>query len=93
MENNVLRILLIEDQPEFTGRIREMLNEAKGTAFELESFDNFEAGLVALIGGGIDLGCVLGNGAFEVQNLDPLDRPGGQRGRRGRSGVARWPAG
>ncbi len=51
MEDDLLKILLIESQPEFTRKIEEMLKEAKGATFELVSFDNFEDGLTCLMGG------------------------------------------
>ena len=58
METKPLRILLIEDEAEFTGQVKEMLEQAKGEVFELVAFDNFEAGLAGLAAGGVDLALI-----------------------------------
>jgi sigma-B regulation protein RsbU (phosphoserine phosphatase) len=58
MENQSLRILLIEGQPEFARRAGEMLAQAKGAVFEVVSFFNFEEGLARLIDGNFDLALI-----------------------------------
>ncbi|MDB6023608.1 MAG: putative sensor protein [Pedosphaera sp.] len=58
MENDPLKILLIEGEAEFARRIQEMLEQAKGAAFELTSFHDFETGLASLIRGRFDLALI-----------------------------------
>lgn len=58
MENQTLKILLIEGHPEFARRVGEMLAQAKGAVFELASFHNFEDGLARLINGNFDLALI-----------------------------------
>ncbi len=58
MENNLLKILLIEGSPEFTSQIQEMLTEAKGATFDLVAFNNFEDGLTCLMSGVFDLALI-----------------------------------
>lgn len=48
MENNPLKILLIESDVDFTRRIHEMLRDAKGVEFQLTACEQFEAGLARL---------------------------------------------
>ena len=55
MEREAVRILLIEDNPGDVRLIREMLTEAKGTQFRLESADRLTEGLERLARGGIDV--------------------------------------
>lgn len=55
MTTNLTRILLIEDNPGDVRLIREMLREAEGAKFEMESVSRLEAGLGRLEEGGIDL--------------------------------------
>src|SRR5580704_6661060 len=58
MENNFLKILLIEGRAEFVATIGDMLAQAKGMACELVAFNNFEDGLASLIKGGFDLALI-----------------------------------
>jgi len=58
MENELLRILLIEGEPDFACRISEMLQQAKGAVYEVVPFDNFEAGLARLMAGGFHLALI-----------------------------------
>src|SRR5579872_742726 len=55
MESDYLKILLIEDEPDFVRNVRGMLEQAKGVAFELVYASQLEAGLSHLADGGIDL--------------------------------------
>jgi len=58
MENHTLRILLIEDDPEFAARVKEMLAQSKAANFELVCVDHFETGLAQLPSGGFDLALI-----------------------------------
>lgn len=55
MQGEAVRILLIEDNPGDVRLIWEMLTEAKGTQFSLESADRLTEGLERLARGGIDV--------------------------------------
>ena len=55
METQPIKILLIEDDPEFARQVREMIGQADGAAFAVESVAHFEDGLARLKDGGIDL--------------------------------------
>jgi len=58
MDDNHIRVLLVEDNPGDARLIREMLVEAKNVSFNLEHFDRLEAGLERLSKGGIDVSLV-----------------------------------
>jgi len=58
MDDNHIRVLLVEDNPGDARLIREMLVEAKNVSFDLEHFDRLEAGLERLSKGGIDVSLV-----------------------------------
>jgi len=58
MENELLRILLIEGDADFARRIKEMLGQAKGANYEVVALDNFEAGLARLMAGGFHLALI-----------------------------------
>ncbi len=48
MDSPVINVLLIEDVPKYARMMREMLQEHRGTRFELEWVESVEAGLAAL---------------------------------------------
>jgi len=54
MEPPRFKILLVEDEPDFSARIKVMLDQAMGT-FEVATVDNFSASLARLADGGFDL--------------------------------------
>jgi len=54
-DSSLIRVLLIEDDPEDARLLREMLAEAKGTHFNVEWADRLQAGLEHLAEGGIDI--------------------------------------
>ena len=58
MDDNHIRVLLVEDNPGDARLIREMLVEAKNVSFDLEHFDRLETGLERLFKGGIDVSLV-----------------------------------
>jgi len=58
MDDNHIRVLLVEDNPGDARLIREMLAEAKNVSFDLEHFDRLETGLERLSKGGIDVSLV-----------------------------------
>jgi hypothetical protein len=43
--NKEIRILLIEDNPEYPGLLKRMLAKEKRPSFHLDSFNNLQAGL------------------------------------------------
>ncbi|MFQ5839519.1 MAG: response regulator [Candidatus Methylomirabilales bacterium] len=55
MDDNHIRVLLIEDNLGDARLIREMLAEARGAPFELECADRLSTGLERLAAGGIDV--------------------------------------
>lgn len=55
MDDNPIKILLIEDNPADARLIPELLREAKGFAFDLEPADRLSKGLYRLAEGGIDI--------------------------------------
>src|SRR5436309_2897043 len=55
LEMQLIKILLIEDDPEFSRQVLEMIRQADGGAFAVESVAYFEDGLSRLKAGGIDL--------------------------------------
>lgn len=55
MNEKPTRVLLIEDNPGDVRLIREMLHEAEGAAFEMETADRIARGLERLARGGIDV--------------------------------------
>ncbi|HWF19515.1 MAG TPA: PAS domain S-box protein [Verrucomicrobiae bacterium] len=78
MENEFLKILLIDSQPGFAGQLRDMLGQAKGASFELMFFNRFEEGLARLAEGGIDLALIElclpdGAGLANVQRAQAQD--------------------
>lgn len=55
MENNPTKVLLIEDSPDDTILVREMLDTTKNACFDLECFDNLSSGLARMASGGFDV--------------------------------------
>jgi signal transduction histidine kinase len=55
IEDRLIKILLIEDNPGDTRLIREMLTEARGGTFDMECADRLSTGLERLAAGGIDV--------------------------------------
>jgi len=58
MNDEHIKVLLIEDNPGDARLIREMLAEARNVSFDLEHFDRLQAGLGRLAKGGIDVSLV-----------------------------------
>jgi two-component system cell cycle response regulator len=73
MSGNVIKILLIEDNPGDARLIQEMLAEADSTRFELECDDNLSSGIDRLAKGGIDV-ILLDLSLPDSQGLDTLRR-------------------
>ncbi len=69
--NDTPKVLLVEDKPEDTRLIREMLAEAKGASFELECADRLSTGLERLAEGEIDV-VLLNLSLPDSQGLDTL---------------------
>ncbi len=55
MEPGHFKILLVEDEVAFARTMRDMMDHAKGTAFEVIAADDIEAGLARLAEGGFDV--------------------------------------
>ena len=55
MDNKTIRLLTIEDNPGDYRLIQEMLNEAKGVKFEVQTANRFSAGIECLRKGNIDI--------------------------------------
>jgi len=73
VQREAVRILLIEDNPGDVRLIWEMLTEAKGTQFSLESTDRLTEGLERLARGGIDV-VLLDLSLPDSSGLDTIDR-------------------
>lgn len=52
---NLIRVLMIEDNPVHVGLIRELLSTSRSPVFEIEATDRLDAGLARLAQGKIDL--------------------------------------
>ena len=72
MQREAVRILLIEDNPGDVRLIWEMLTEAQGTQFDLESTDRLAEGLELLARGGIDV-VLLDLSLPDSSGLDTID--------------------
>jgi signal transduction histidine kinase len=55
IDDRLIKILLIEDNPGDTRLIREILTEARGETFDMECADRLSTGLERLAAGGIDV--------------------------------------
>src|SRR5580704_13780437 len=55
MEASSFKVLLIEDEADFTRRMQQMLAEARGAVYELVTCDQLERGLLLLAEGGFDV--------------------------------------
>ena len=55
MTDRLIKVLLIEDDPEYACLMHEMLTIAQGTRFDLECADRLAIGLERLATGGIDV--------------------------------------
>lgn len=55
MENKPIKILIIEDDPDFIFTVKERLKASKDLTFEVESSDSVSNGLKRLQAGGVDL--------------------------------------
>ena len=73
MDDGVVKVLLIEDNPGDVRLIREMLAEEDGAPFDLEYAEQLSAGLEWLSAGGIDL-VLLDLGLPDSQGLDTFIR-------------------
>ena len=74
MEEQPIRVLLIEDNQGDIRLIREMLAEASGRRFNLECFDQLSDGLKHLTRNGADI-ILLDLGLPDSQGLDITRRP------------------
>jgi len=55
MDDKLIKVLLIEDDPEYTYLMRQMLAVVRGTPFDLENTDRLSTGLERLAAGTIDI--------------------------------------
>jgi len=79
MEPNHLKILLVENEPEFAGTIQAMLNEAAGGVYKVTVAENFAAGLARLSESGfdlmlIDLSVPDGGGLANLEGVKAVDQ-------------------
>lgn len=79
MEDKLLRILLIEDNPGDVRLIREMLAEVGGASFDLECVDRLSPGLERLAEGGFDV-ALLDLGLPDGRGLDTFTKAQVQAG-------------
>ena len=73
MNNNKIKVLLIEDDPAYTGLLRRTLSKEKSPQFDLESASGLQAGLERLGQGGTDV-ILLDLSLPDSQGLDTFHR-------------------
>lgn len=73
MQDELIKILLIEDVPKFARLLREMLEGARGVRFEVEWMESLSGGLGRLAEGGIDL-VLLDLSLSDCKGLDSFDQ-------------------
>ena len=73
MNNNKIKVLLIEDDPEYTGLLRRTLSKEKSPQFDLESASRLQAGLERLGQGGTDV-ILLDLSLPDSQGLETFNR-------------------
>jgi sigma-B regulation protein RsbU (phosphoserine phosphatase) len=73
MQDELIKILLIEDVPKFARLLREMLEAAQGVRFDVEWVESLSDGLQRLAAGGVDL-VLLDLSLSDCKGLDSFDR-------------------